>query len=242
FYFGGQPVFDNERIIVGQVTKDFPAQGAGLQTGDVIIALDGQPVVEYDSLRAGINRHLAEPLSLTWVRGVDTMTRTITTRVDKFPNAQGGMDSVGVIGFGQKPIRYDEFSLWESTSRGFITAHVIVWETVKFVKNLVAGEVSTRLIGGPIFIARQSGKEASKGMVSLIFFMALLSVNLAVLNVLPIPILDGGHLMFLLFEKIRGEPPSQRVRMVAQQVGLLILVALIVFVSYNDVIREIRGQ
>ena len=241
-YFGGQPIFDNSKIVVGPVTHDFPAQKAGLQTGDVIVGIDGQPVTNYDTLRARINRHYAEPLTLVWTRGPDTMTAVVRTKMDKYPNPQGGTDSVGVIGFGQKPIGYDQYSLWESTRRGFVTTHVIVWETVKFVKSVIFGQVSGKLIGGPIFIARQSGKEASKGAASLIFFMALLSVNLAVLNVLPIPILDGGHLLFLLIEWIRGEPPSQRVRMVAQQVGLLILVALIVFVSYNDVLREIRGQ
>jgi regulator of sigma E protease len=224
------------------VTRDYPAQQAGLQTGDIIVAIDGQPVKDYDSLRARINRHYAEPLTLAWTRGVDTMTASIQTRMDKYPNPQGGTDSVGVIGFGQQPIAYDEYSLWESSRRGFVSAHVIVWETVKFVKNVIVGQVSSKLIGGPIFIARQSGKEASKGLASLVFFMALLSVNLTVLNVLPIPILDGGHLLFLLIEWIRGEPPSPKVRMVAQQVGLIILVALIVFVSYNDVAREIRGQ
>jgi regulator of sigma E protease len=242
FYFGGQPIFDKAKIIVGPVTRDYPAQQAGLQTGDIIVAIDGQPVKDYDSLRARINRHYAEPLTLAWTRGVDTMTASIQTRMDKYPNPQGGTDSVGVIGFGQQPIAYDEYSLWESSRRGFVSAHVIVWETVKFVKNVIVGQVSSKLIGGPIFIARQSGKEASKGLASLVFFMALLSVNLTVLNVLPIPILDGGHLLFLLIEWIRGEPPSPKVRMVAQQVGLIILVALIVFVSYNDVAREIRGQ
>lgn len=240
-YFGGQPIYDKDKVVVGQVTAGAPAEAAGLQEDDVIIGIDGLAVAEFDSLRARINMHLNEPLSLTWVRGTDTMTAAITTRIEKTPNLEGGFDSVGVIGFGQKPVGYNRYSIWEATSNGFITAHVIVWETVKFVKNLVSGQVSAKLIGGPLFIAQQSGKEARKGSASLFFFMALLSVNLAVLNILPIPILDGGHLVFLAIEAIKGSPLSQKARMVSQQFGLVVLLGLIVFVTYNDILRFFRG-
>jgi regulator of sigma E protease len=241
-YFSGQPIYDNEKVLVGQVTKGAPADSIGLQEGDFIIAIDGERMMDFDSLRTRINRHLVEPLTLTWVRGTDTMTASVHTRLDTLSNMEGKQDTVGVIGFGTKPIGYDRYSLWEATSRGFVTTHVIVWETVKFLKNLVSGQVSAKLLGGPLFIARQSGKEARKGGASLFFFMALLSVNLAVLNVLPIPILDGGHLLFLAIEAIKGSPLSQKARMAAMQFGLVLLLGLIVFVTYNDVLRMIRGQ
>jgi len=106
---------------------------------------------------------------------------------------------------------------------------------------VVTGKASAKMIGGPLFIAQQSGKEAERGASSLFFFMALLSVNLAVLNVLPIPILDGGHLVFLLVERIKGTPVSIRARTIAQQIGLVLLLTLIIFVTYNDIIRAIRG-
>ena len=118
---------------------------------------------------------------------------------------------------------------------------MIVWETVKFIKKVLSGQVSAKMIGGPIFIAQQSGKEARKGASNLFFFMALLSVNLAVLNVLPIPILDGGHLVFLGLEKVKGTPLSIKARMVAQQVGLVVLLGLILIVTYNDILRWIKG-
>jgi regulator of sigma E protease len=240
-YFGGQPIYDKEKVVVGQVTSGAPAEAAGLKEGDIIIGIDGLAVAQFDSVRIRINRHLNEPLTLSWIRGNDTMTTSITTRIEKTPNLEGGFDSVGVIGFAQKPVRYDRYTLWQATSNGFVTAHVIVWETVKFVKSLVTGQVSTKLLGGPLFIAQQSGKEARKGSASLFFFMALLSVNLAVLNVLPIPILDGGHLVFLAVEAIKGSPLSQKARMVSQQFGLLVLLGLIVFVTYNDILRFFRG-
>jgi regulator of sigma E protease len=165
----------------------------------------------------------------------------LTTRAEPIMDADGNVDSIGVIGFTQKVIRRESYGVWESAKSGFITAHVIVWETVKFVKRFISGQVSPKMIGGPLFIARQSGKEAEKGASSLFFFMALLSVNLAVLNVLPIPILDGGHLVFLVIEKLRGEPLSVKTRAIAQQVGMVFLFGLIILVTYNDIMRMFRG-
>ena len=178
---------DTEHQIVGTVEKGDPAYKAGLKEGDQIIAVDGKVVTSFDSVRVEINKKVLAPVHLTWLRGTDTMQADITTRAEPQPNMDGGVDSIGVIGFSQKILRHDSYGLVESIKRGFVTTHVIVWETIKFVKKLVSGQVSPKLLGGPLFIAQQSGKEAHKGISSLIFFMALLSVNLAVLNVLPIP-------------------------------------------------------
>ncbi len=241
FFFTGRAVFDEVRVVVGEVVDDSPAQKAGLQVDDVIIAVNGEPVSRFDSARVRINAVVADDLNLMWLRNSDTLTATITTVTEEVPNLDGGVDTVGIIGFSQKVLRYERYSFTESIRHGFVTAHVIVWETVKFIKKVLAGQVSAKMIGGPIFIAQQSGKEAKKGASNLLFFMALLSVNLAVLNVLPIPILDGGHLVFLGLEKVKGSPLSVRARMVAQQVGLVILLGLILVVTYNDILRWIRG-
>ena len=241
YMFTGQPLFDHDHVIVGTVTDDSPAAKAGLAPNDVIVALNGQPMNNFDSLRVKINAIKDAPLDLTWVAGNDTTTKQVTTMVETVPNEQGGVDSIGVIGFSQKIIGYKKFGFFTSIEKGFVATHVIVYETVLFVKKFVFGQVSPKMIGGPIFIARQSGREAEKGASSLFFFMALLSVNLAVLNVLPIPILDGGHLVFLAAEKIKGSPLSMKTRVVAQQVGLIFLLFLIVFVTYNDILRAFRG-
>ncbi len=241
FLFGGRPVFDHERLVVGTVTENFPAAQAGLQTNDQIIGIDGYPISDFDSLRVRINKKVAAPLQLTWVRGADTMNATLTTHLEEIPALKGGLDSIGIIGFTQKVQGYSYYSFTESVQRGFVTTHMIVWETVKFVKKAISGEVSAKLIGGPLFIAQQSGKEAEKGATNLFFFMALLSVNLAVLNVLPIPILDGGHLVFLAVERLRGRPLSVRSRTLAQQIGIAFFFVMIIFVTYNDILRMVRG-
>jgi regulator of sigma E protease len=241
FYFGGQPLFDPDRIIVGEVVEGDPAFQAGLQSDDVIVAIDGEAVNNFDSLRTRINAKVIEPINLAWIHEGDTVTAIMTTKAGQVPNIDGGVDSIGLIGFSEKVIGYQQFGFFESVGQGFVKTHLIVYTTVVFIKMLVSGEVSSKLIGGPIFIAQQSGREAQKGASSLFFFMALLSVNLAVLNILPIPILDGGHLVFLAVEKIKGSPLSMRARGVAQQVGMVFLLSLIVFVTYNDILRVIKS-
>jgi regulator of sigma E protease len=239
-FLRGTPVVDPDHVIVGSVEKSDPAYKAGLQEGDQIIAVDGKPTNSFDSVRIAINSKIMAPVHVTWLRGNDTLQADITTRLEAQPNATGGMDSIGVIGFSQKIQRYESGGILEACKHGFITTHTIVWETVKFVKKLVTGQVSPKLLGGPLFIAQQSGKEASKGVASLIFFMALLSVNLAVLNVLPIPVLDGGHLLFLAIERVRGTPLSMKARAMAQQVGIVFLFGVILLVTYNDILRMFR--
>lgn len=241
FFISGRPVFDPDRILVGEVSEGKPASLAGLQTGDQIIAIDGVPMDNFDSLRTRINAKLNDSLRLTWIHEADTLEADIVTEVATILNEQNETDSIGLIGFTQKVAYYESLGFFNSIQLGFTTTHVIVSETVKFIGKLITGNVSAKLIGGPLFIAQQSGKEARKGASSLFFFMAVLSVNLAVLNILPIPMLDGGHLMFLIIEKLRGSPLSMKAKGVAQQIGVVLLLSLILFVTYNDIMRFING-
>ncbi len=242
YMFSGTPLTDDSHIYVGDISADGPAMHAGLQADDEIIAIDGEAVTNFDSLRVRINARLEQPLTLTWVNAGDTISREMTTMVTTVPNAEGGHDSLGIIGFTQKIIGYEKMGVGEAIGTGFITAHVIVYETLNFFRRFATGQLSPKLIGGPIFIARQSGREAQKGASSLFFFMALLSVNLAVINILPIPILDGGHLIFLIVEKIKGGPVSIETLARAQQAGLIVLLVTLVFVTYNDILRVFSGH
>ncbi len=237
YLFAGVPQYDPEQILIGEMAENGPAAQAGLLPDDRIVSIDGHEVHAFDSMRVLINRVVEAPVQVAWVRGGDTIMASIVTRPNELPNAQGGIDTVGEIGIGQKIVGYQRYGVVDAVSNGFVTTHVILVETLRFLKQLVTGEVSSKMLGGPLFIAQQSGREARRGASRLFFFMALLSVNLAVLNVLPIPVLDGGHLIFLAIEKLKGSPVSMKARLIAQQVGMVALLTLIVFVTYNDVLR-----
>ncbi len=238
YLFAGVPYFSTDKIVVGEVSENSPASLAGLQPDDQVIAVNGAPVKVFDSMRVVINAVVEAPVNVTWVRGVDTMTVGVVTRKGEIMDENGNSKAVGEIGISEKPEGYQRYSVGEAVSNGFLTTHVIVWETLKFIKQLMFGQVSTKMIGGPLFIAQQSGKEARRGLSRLLFFMALLSVNLAVLNIQPIiPILDGGQLLFLLIEKIRGVPLPMKARIAVQYAGILAVLSLTLFVTYNDIMR-----
>lgn len=241
FMFSGKPIIDTERSMVGEVMEGSPALEAGLETGDQVLSVDGEAVTDFESMRLLIAPRPTDTLFVTWLRGKDTLTANIVPELSEQPTLDGSVDSIGRIGVGQMIIGSESFGFFGSIKLGVATTHQMIDTTVSFLKMLVTGQASTKMLGGPIFIARQSGKEAQKGIASLLVFMALLSINLAILNVLPIPVLDGGHLLFLLIEAVKGSPVSMKVRMVAQQVGIVVLLGLMVFVTYNDIIRWVNS-
>ncbi len=241
FYFKGVPVFEENNIVVGIVDETKPAYAAGLRADDRIIGLNGVPVNNFDSLRFQIYKIVNSELSLQWVHGSDTVTKNITTTIAEAPNKDGGVDTLGIIGFAPKPSSYEYMGFTDAVASGFDKANYFVVLTLNTVKSLITAEVSVKELGGPVFIAKQSGNVAKEGIVPLLFFMALLSVNLGVLNILPIPVLDGGHLVFLAIEKIKGSPVSVKGRMYAQQVGVFLLLGLILVVTFNDIVRVFAG-
>jgi len=241
FFAGGEVLKDPDRILVGEVRAGAPADSAGLKPDDHIVALNGEPFTDMDSLRLRINAMPEQPIELTWIHQGDTITRRVITLAESVHNAEGGLDTVGLIGFTEKSLGRRPYGFGEAAVQAFLATHILVAETFRFVKMFATGQISMRAVGGPIFIATQSGEQARRGAYALFMFMALLSVNLAVLNVLPVPILDGGHLIFLLVERLRGAPLSLKTRAWAQQIGLMMILGLILLVTYNDILRVVRG-
>ena len=143
-----------------------------------------------------------------------------------------------VIGISSAGDVYQEkLSVFRSFTESFAQTYNITKLTIISIVKLIQGAVSTKTLGGPIMIAEMAGQQARQGVMNLVFFIALLSINLAILNFLPIPVLDGGHLMFFLIEAIMGRPVKDKTREVAQQAGIFILIMLMVFVFYNDIAR-----
>ena len=147
-----------------------------------------------------------------------------------------------IIGFAPMQAMLEiQHSGLEAVKAGLDKTWVFAKMVIMTIKTIIAGRVSAKNIGGPILIAQASYKFAQLGIGKLIYFMALLSINLAIINLLPIPVLDGGHLVFVAIEKIRGKPLSDKVMGIANMIGLFLLFALIIFVIFNDISRIING-
>jgi regulator of sigma E protease len=236
FFFQGDIAYDTEKVVVGEVAEGAPAAEAGLQEGDIIKSINGQPVTSFVGMAELIKVEVEKPVQVVWERDGKTMSAAITTRAETAYTESGEKVDVGKIGVGQK-VWYERVGFFPAIYRGLESSVYYVNLVGKFLTDLVSAKVSPKMIGGPVLIAQMAGETAQRGLSSLLTFMALLSVNLAVLNILPIPILDGGHLVFLGIEKLKGSPLSLRQRAHIQQIGLAFLVLLIVFVTYNDIVR-----
>ena len=225
---------------IGQVLPGHVAEQAGLKSGDRIIALNGTPVVEWEQLAKTIHENPGRPVRLTVERGEQRFDVEVTPRPTK-QQTGAGEEQIGLIGIGPAPeSHYQRLNPVAALVAGVRkTADLSVLIVQGFVK-LIQAKISPKTIGGPILIGQVVGEVVQRGPVELLSFTALLSINLAILNLLPIPVLDGGHLLFSLIEWLRGKPVSLRKREIAQQVGMVLLVGLMIFAFYNDITRLVK--
>ncbi len=224
--------------VIGEVLGGLPAERAGLGPGDTVVAIDGKPVRTWDDLAENIRKRAGQPTQLEVKRGTETLVVSVTPSAMKERGPDGKEIEVGRIGIGPAAatafVRSNPLAaVWEGTVR---TAEVTELTAVGLYK-IAVGQLDRRNIGGPIQIAVTAGEQARQGLPSLAFFTAVISVNLFLLNLLPVPMLDGGHLLFFACEAVLGRPLSVRKREVAQQVGFVLLMLLMVYAVYNDLDR-----
>jgi len=220
---------------IGDTVAGDPADQAGLKAGDVVVALEGQPVLSWDELAERIHQRAGQPTRLEVKRGAETLTITVTPKKGKIPGADGKETEVGLVcirpGGSVTMVRSTPISaLWE----GVAWSGDVTMKTAIGLYKIVVGQLDRSNIGGPIQIAKTAVEQARQGIVSLALFTAVISINLFLLNLLPVPMLDGGHLLFFAFEAVLGRPLSVRKREVAQQVGFALMMLLMVFAFYND--------
>ena len=230
--------------IVAQVVSDSAGNRAGLLAGDEILAVNGKKITLWEELVQQIRVSPGIPLTLEIRRGATV----IDTEVIPDAHTESG-EKIGKIGIGPQIDRNELEKLLVEISYPAGTAMVRAinktWETSVFTLQMlwkmVAGEVSWKNVSGPITIADYAGKSAQMGLSSYLAFLALISISLGVLNLLPIPMLDGGHLMYYVIEIVKGSPLSVRATEIGQQVGMLLLFSLMAFAIYNDVSRLISS-
>lgn len=227
---------------VSTVIPDSPAEKAGLMSGDVITSVDGVPVTQWYEMVYLIRGRPGMETTVSWTRnGQSHQVGIIPDTAQDLDPVTGDVIDIGQIGITQQDhVKRSPVGFISSVGLAGTQLAAVTYTIVGFVKKLVVGEVSTDSVGGPIAIAQMAGDSARQGPSSLFSFMAFLSINLAILNLLPIPALDGGQLLILGVEKIIRRPLSLRYRLIWQQAGVAMLLLLMVFVVFNDVTRIFR--
>ena len=227
---------------IGKVRAGSPAELAGLRSGDEVMAIDHTPVRAWEDMAKLIAHSRGKPLGFTVRREGMDLTLTVEPRLDTTPNLFGEETRqymVGITSAGETRTR--RLNPLQAAGQALVQTYKITELTVVSVAKIVQGRISAKNLGGPIMIAEMAGQQAREGALNLLFFIALISINLAILNFLPIPVLDGGHLLFFLIEMVRGRPLSIRVREIAQQAGMFLLLMLMILVFYNDITRIITS-
>jgi regulator of sigma E protease len=228
---------------IGEVPKDKPAFKAGIQKGDLIKGINNQPVTRWDEIAAIISGSKGEPVSVKVKRDQQELSFTVTPepRVTKnlFGEDVKGF-AIGVASAGEIVTEY--YGPVDAVVKGTAQTGKVIELTVMSLVKLFQRVVPLDTVGGPIMIVKMAGEQAAAGASSFLAFMALLSINLGILNLLPVPVLDGGHLVFYFWELVTGRPVSQKIREYGQQVGMVLLLSLMVLAFYNDIVRYFTGQ
>ena len=224
---------------IGSVNSGSPAEKAGLKSGDVVVAVTEQPVFTPEELMQAIQRRAGQTFEVTVEREGRRIPLTVTANAVKEKNAAGEDVEVGRIGVGivTRTVNYEPYPPHKAAWYGAVKTWDMTALTAKGLWKIVSRQIDSSNIGGPIQIASEAGRQAKEGPASLALFAAIISVNLALLNLLPVPMLDGGHLFFFVIEGIMGRPLSLRKREAAQQLGFVLLMLLMVYALYNDLVR-----
>lgn len=224
---------------ISSVAADSPAARAGIAAGDVVVAVAGQPVYTPEELVEAIRSRPGQPFDVTVERDGKQLSLSVTPEATKEKSPTGEETVVGKIqaGIATKAVRFEAYNPVVAVGHGVERTWDMTVLTVKGLWKLVSRQIDSSNIGGPIQIATEAGRQAKEGVGSLALFTAIISVNLAVLNLLPVPMLDGGHLFFFVIEAVMGRPLSVKKREAAQQLGFVLLMLLMVYALWNDLNR-----
>ena len=223
---------------IGGVQKDSVAMQAGLREGDHLLAINEKAVTSWGDISESIAKSSGRDIKITFSRGTRIEERRIKPQMVKTKNIFGeDIESYKIGIIASSKMVTERLNPLEALWAGIGQTWTMTELTVLSVVKLIEGVVSPSTLGGPILIAQLAGDQAKKGIMSFVLFMAILSVNLGVLNLLPIPVLDGGHLFFFLIELVVGKEINIKWREWSQQVGFAILILLMLFVFYNDIMR-----
>ena len=215
--------------VISEVVADGPAARAGLLAGDRVQSIDGAPVARFDDVQRIVSANPDRTLSLRILRAGQEITVPVTT-----DGRDAGGHRTGFLSVRGGPVEYVKLNPFQAIGAGVAQTWDFAAQTAAGIGGMLAGTHSAGELGGPLRIAQMSGEVAQLGVVSLVSFIAFLSVNLGLVNLVPIPVLDGGHLVFLAAEGVAGRPVPPRAQDYSFRVGAALIACLFVFVTWND--------
>jgi regulator of sigma E protease len=225
--------------IIGEVYEDTPARKAGLKKNDTVMSIDGVPVPDWKKMSSILSKSPGREVTLKVMREGRLLDIKVTPEPKTARDSDGNEITVGRIGISSKSafrvIQSNTF--WQVPFKALQAVYEWCVVTLEIVVKLFSGSVSAKQVGGPILIVDAAAKAASVGAFTYFNFIAIISINLAILNLMPVPVLDGGHILFLSIEALRRKPLSDNLMMVANRIGMALLLLLITFVFYNDIVR-----
>ncbi len=222
--------------LVGEVNAGGAGEAAGLRKGDVIVAAGSLQHPGANALVKEIQQHAGQAMTLSILRDGAPLALTITPKAESGPDGST-VGRIGVMLTADFPMVTVRYGLFDSLQRGVARTAETVWYSLKMMGRMVTGHISLRNVSGPVTIADYAGQTARIGLAAYVGFLALISVSIGVLNLLPIPMLDGGHLMYYIIEAIRGKPIPEKWLESGQRIGLGLLAALMSLAFFNDFSR-----
>lgn len=226
---------------VDAVQPGSAAQAAGFQPGDLVLTIDGRPIESFPDMQQIVSTSAGETLTFEVDRGGVKVTLKATPTLRESKDRFGNVHRIGVLGITRSPspddTHFQPVGPVKALELGVQRTWFVVERTLSYIGGVVSGREAADQLGGPIRIAQVSGQVATEGLPSLFSLTAVLSVSIGLLNLFPVPLLDGGHLLFYGIEAVRGKPLSERAQEVGFRIGLAIVVMLMIFATYNDLLH-----
>lgn len=222
---------------IGEVQPDSAAAEAGLLAGDRITEVDGASLASFEELQQIVRTAPGVPLDFTILRAGEVIEVEVTPRQSEITDRFGQTHRVGLIGISRSGVEFLRSNPAEAVVEGVRETVTLIGGTLQAVGQMIVGSRTTDELGGPLRIAQMSGEIAKDGVVPAIWFTAILSINLGLINLFPIPMLDGGHLVMYGIEAARGRPLTERSQEIAFRFGLALVLTLMVFATWNDLVH-----
>jgi regulator of sigma E protease len=234
FVFQGQPYTAPD---ISDVMENSAAAKAGLQKGDHVVMVDGSSIERFEDIKRIVALNAGTPIAFKVERGGATVSFTLTPEIVSMTDRFGGEHRIGRIGITSDELKYRSLTPGQALYHAVLETWSLTTATLKAVGQMILGVRDTDELGGPLRIAEMSGHVAQDGLVSLVWFTAIISINLGLVNLFPIPLLDGGHLAYYLIERMRGRPLHERIQDVGMRVGMALVLSLMVFATWNDLVH-----